>query len=170
LRLTATIIPLIASTLIAWPGVAAIDEQSEAQQMDAHISFITLGVTDLERSLRFYRDGLGFPVRKADEEIVFFNLPGVQFALYPREKLAEDATVSSTGSGFSGFALARNVASIERVDALLATAVKAGGALVKPGQKVFWGGYSGYFSDPDGFLWEVAWNPHYQGPEQPENN
>jgi len=81
-------------------------------------------------------------------------------SLYAREALAEDAAVSPEGSGFRGFTLAHNVRSPEAVDRLLADAVAAGATLVKPGQKVFWGGYSGYFADPDGFLWEVAWNPH----------
>jgi catechol 2,3-dioxygenase-like lactoylglutathione lyase family enzyme len=128
--------------------------------MKSYITFITLGVSDLQASLVFYRDGLGLPVRKAEGNVVFFDLVGVQLALYPRNKLAEDATVSVEASGFPGFTLAHNVESPEAVDAQLKHAVAAGAKLVKPGQKVFWGGYSGYFSDPDGFLWEVAWNPY----------
>ena len=128
--------------------------------MDARITLITLGVTDLDRSIRFYRDGLGLPLQDGPEGIAFFETQGTRLSLYPRDKLAEDAEVPTEGSGFPGFALAHNVESPERVDATLAQAVAAGAELKKPGQEVFWGGYSGYFADPDGFLWEVAWNPH----------
>jgi len=128
--------------------------------MDARITLITLGVADLERSVRFYRDGLGLPIQDGPEGIAFFETRGTRLSLYPREKLAEEVEVPSAGEGFRGFALAHNVGSPEEVDATLSQAVQAGAALVKPGQKVFWGGYSGYFSDPDGFFWEVAWNPH----------
>jgi catechol 2,3-dioxygenase-like lactoylglutathione lyase family enzyme len=129
--------------------------------MDPRISLITLGVADLAASLAFYRDGLGLPRRDGPEGIAFFDLKGTWLSLYKREALAEDATVSAEGSGFRGFTLAHNVASPEEVDALVKRAVDAGASLVKEPQKVFWGGYSGYFADPDGFLWEVAWNPHF---------
>jgi len=121
---------------------------------------VTLGVADLERSVAFYRDGLELPRRDGPEGIAFFELSGTWLSLYPRESLAEDAQVSSEGSGFRGFTLAHNVDSPESVDRVIAQAVSAGARLVKPGQEVFWGGYSGYFADPDEFLWEVAWNPH----------
>ncbi len=129
--------------------------------MEPRITLVTLGVSDLERSVRFYRDGLGLPRREGPESIAFFETRGTWLSLYPRESLAEDATVSAEGSGFRGFALAHNVASPEEVDRTLQQAVDAGATLMKPGQKVFWGGYSGYFADPDAFLWEVAWNPHF---------
>ena len=129
--------------------------------MEPRISILTLGVADLERSIRFYRDGLKLPMREGPEGIAFFETRGTWLALYPREALAEDATVPAHGSGFRGFTLAHNVRSPEDVDGTLREAVAAGATLVKPGQKVFWGGYSGYFSDPDGFLWEVAWNPDF---------
>jgi catechol 2,3-dioxygenase-like lactoylglutathione lyase family enzyme len=129
--------------------------------MDPRITLITLGVADLDRSVRFYRDGLGLPKRDGPAGVAFFETRGTWLSLYPREKLAEDATVSAEGSGFRGFALAHNVASPEAVDRTLQEAVGAGATLVKAGQKVFWGGYAGYFADPDGFLWEVAWNPHF---------
>ena len=129
--------------------------------MDPRITLITLGVSDLERSIRFYRDGLKLPKRDGPEGIAFFETSGTWLSLYPRESLAQDATVDAQGSGFPGFALAHNVASPEEVDRVLGEAVEAGAKLLKPGQKVFWGGYSGYFADPDGFLWEVAWNPHF---------
>jgi len=120
---------------------------------------ITLGVADLERSVRFYQQGLGLPRMESPPEVAFFTLNGTWLALFGREALAEDAGIAVAGSGFSGFALAHNVAGEAEVDALLEEAVAAGGRLVKAGQKVFWGGYSGYFADPDGFLWEVAHNP-----------
>ena len=129
--------------------------------MQPHITLITLGVSDLDRSVCFYRDGLGLPKRDGPEGIAFFETRGTWLSLYPRNSLAADATVSAEGSGFRDFALAHNVASPEEVDRTIQQAVEAGATLVKPGQKVFWGGYSGYFADPDGFLWEVAWNPHF---------
>ena len=128
--------------------------------MEPRITIVTLGVSDLERSIGFYRDGLGLPLQDGPEGIAFFQTAGTLLSLYPRESLAEDATVPPEGSGFRGFTLAHNVRSTDEVDRVLAQAVEAGARLRKPGQKVFWGGYSGYFEDPDGFLWEVAWNPH----------
>jgi catechol 2,3-dioxygenase-like lactoylglutathione lyase family enzyme len=131
--------------------------------MKPHLSMITLGVRDLARAVAFYEAGLGLPRMAFDSDAVaFFPLAGAWLGLYGREALAQDAGVPAAGSGFSGIALAHNVASREDVDATLAQAVAAGGTLVKPGQDVFWGGYSGYFADPDGHLWEVAWNPIMQ--------
>ncbi len=129
--------------------------------MEPRITLITLGVSDLDRSIRFYRDGLGLPKRDGPESIAFFETRGTWLSLYSRASLAEDATVSADGSGFRGFALAHNVASTEEVDRILQQAVDAGATLVKAARKASWGGYSGYFADPDGFLWEVAWNPHF---------
>jgi len=129
--------------------------------MDPRISIITLGVADLERSIRFYRDGLGLPMREGSVGIAFFMTKGTWLALYPREALAADANQSPTGSGFNGFTLAHNLRSKEEVDALLAQASSAGAQIVKPAQDTDWGGYSGYFTDPDGFLWEIAWNPYF---------
>jgi catechol 2,3-dioxygenase-like lactoylglutathione lyase family enzyme len=129
--------------------------------MDPRLSIVTLGVTDLARAVTFYRDGLGFPQIDEDTEtIAFFDLGGVRLALYPWDALAEDATVSTDGDGFRGVTLAHNVASEAEVDDVLDEAIAAGAEFVKPGQEVFWGGHSGYFADPDGHLWEVAWNPH----------
>ncbi len=129
--------------------------------MKAKIGLITLGVRDLDRSLRFYRDGLGLPTHNYNPEqgVVFFKMEGSWLALYPRDELAKDAGVSAEGAGFSGITLAHNVASKEEADRVFAEAVAAGATPVKPPQDVFWGGYSGYFADPDGHLWEVAWNP-----------
>jgi catechol 2,3-dioxygenase-like lactoylglutathione lyase family enzyme len=125
------------------------------------ISMITLGVRDIAASLSFYRDRLGFPPHDYIEgqDCVMFKLEGTWLALYPRASLADDASVPSDGSGFPGFALAHNVGSKELVDETFALAVAAGATPVRKPQHVFWGGYSGYFADPDGFLWEVAWNP-----------
>lgn len=128
--------------------------------MKPRISMITLGVRDIAASVEFYEKGLGFPRMESPPEVAFFTLNGTWLGLYGREPLAEDAQVSADGTGFEGFALAHNVGSDEEVDAVVQQAVAAGGTLVKKPQKVFWGGYSGYFADPDGHLWEVAWNPH----------
>lgn len=128
--------------------------------MRQKMTIVTLGVANLARSLQFYRDGLGWQLSTASEEgIAFFDLGGVGLALYPRELLAEDATVCADGSGFAGVTLAQNAQSRAEVDEVLAQAKQAGATIVKPAQQVFWGGYSGYFADPDGHLWEVAWNP-----------
>ena len=137
--------------------------------MQPRISMITLGVRDLAASVVFYRDGLGFPLKKEEPDIAFFTLNGTWLGLYGREALAEDATIGAEGSGFPGFTLSHNVSSEAEVDRLLDEAAAAGATVVKPAQKVSWGGYSGYFKDPDGYLWEVAHNPFtWIGP--PEGN
>jgi catechol 2,3-dioxygenase-like lactoylglutathione lyase family enzyme len=129
--------------------------------MEPRISLITLGVADLDRAVRFYRDGLGLPIREGFEGVAFFMTNGTWLALYPWDELAADATVPAEGSGFRGFTLAHNLRSKEEVDALLAHVQTVGAALVKPAQDAEWGGYTGYFADPDGYLWEVAWNPFF---------
>jgi catechol 2,3-dioxygenase-like lactoylglutathione lyase family enzyme len=127
------------------------------------LTVVTLGVSDLARSRRFYCDGLGFsPSSASSEHVVFLDAGGVVLALYPRDHLAKDAQVSPEGSGFGGITLARNVGTKREVDAALEVARKAGAAILKPAQEVFWGGYSGYFADPDGYPWEVAFNPHWR--------
>ena len=125
------------------------------------ISMITLGVRDLEKSVRFYRDGLGLPMRESPPSVAFFTLNGTWLGLYGLEELANDAEVPAARSGFSGVALAHNLDSVEEVDAALRLAARAGAEIVKPAQPTFWDGYSGYFADPDGYLWEVAHNPHF---------
>lgn len=129
--------------------------------MKPRISMITLGVRDLETAVMFYEKGLGFPRMESPPEVAFFTLNGTWLGLYGRDALAEDATVPAEGRGFESFALAHNVDSESEVDAVMNQAIEAGAELVKKPQKVFWGGYSGYFKDPDGHLWEVAHNPHF---------
>ncbi len=135
--------------------------------MQARISMISLGVKDLQAAIKFYQKGLGLPRKEPySDEIAFFDLSGTWLGLYPWDKLAEDVTVSQKGSGFRGVTLAHNVKSKEEVNAVISQATGAGATLVKEAQDVFWGGYSGYFSDLDGHLWEIAWNPHFWiGPE-----
>ena len=129
--------------------------------MKQAISFVTLGVGDLARSRQFYA-ALGWKESSSSNaDIAFFQAGSVAFALFQREALAEDADVAAQGSGFSGVTLAHNVESEEAVVNTIAEAVAAGATLVRPADKVFWGGFRGYFADPDGFLWEVCWNPFF---------
>ena len=129
--------------------------------MNPRISMITLGVRDLVASVKFYEEGLGFPRMESPPEVAFFTLNGTWLGLYGREALAADATVPPEGSGFESFALAHNVQSEAEVDGVIDRALEAGATLVKKPEKVHWGGYSGYFKDPDGHLWEIAHNPHF---------
>jgi len=129
--------------------------------MKPKISMITLGVSDLGRSTAFYRDGLALPVYGDFSGITFFKLNSSWLALFPRADLARDAGIDSAGQGFGGVTLAHNVGSREEVDAVLKEAQKAGAKIVRRARGADWGGYSGYFADPDGYLWEVTWNPHF---------
>jgi catechol 2,3-dioxygenase-like lactoylglutathione lyase family enzyme len=127
--------------------------------MEPRLSLVTLGVADLAASRRFY-EALGFRASRASTpEAAFFAAGGVVLALFGRAALAADAGLNDSLPGFSGIALAHNVATEGEVERVLNEAVAAGGRLIKPAQKVFWGGTSGYFADPDGHLWEVAHNP-----------
>jgi uncharacterized protein len=129
--------------------------------MEQRISIVTLGVADLPKSRAFF-ERLGWRRSvKGAEGIAFFQTGGMVLALYPRDELAKDAGVAPGGGGFSGITLAYNARSREEVDAVLAEAVAAGATLRKQAQEAFWGGYSGYFADLDGYLWEVAWNPSF---------
>ncbi|MEA3189804.1 MAG: uncharacterized protein QOD77_386 [Thermoplasmata archaeon] len=129
--------------------------------MRPSLSLVTLGVADLERARRFYAK-LGWETRSPPGGgVVFVPLRGVVLGLWPRTELAKDAQVADTAPGFGGFALAHNCRNEAEVDAVLKEAVAAGATLRKPAHKVFWGGYSGYFADPDGHLWEVAFNPSW---------
>jgi catechol 2,3-dioxygenase-like lactoylglutathione lyase family enzyme len=129
--------------------------------MEQRISLITLGVKDLARSQDFYHS-LGWRRSMAQSEgIVFFQVGGMGLALYPRDELAGDAGLSADGTGFCGMTLGYNARNWGEVDAVLAQALASGAKLLKPAEEAFWGGYSGYFADPDGFAWEVAWNPTF---------
>ncbi len=129
--------------------------------MEQRISIITLGVSDLKRSTEFY-ERLGWRRSMAKAQgIVFFQAGGMALALYPRNELAKDANVPSEGHGFNGISLAHNTRNRAEVDSVLEESAAAGGRIVKPAQEAFWGGYSGYFADPDGFFWEVTWNPSF---------
>jgi uncharacterized protein len=128
--------------------------------MEPRISVITLGVKNLEHSLCFYRDGLGLPTTwNIDKGVIFFKTSGTCLALYPHDELAKDisAEFPVKRSRFPGITLAHNVRHREDVDRILKSAEAAGTKIEKPAQDTFWGGYSGYFSDPDGYLWEIAW-------------
>src|SRR5688572_2029393 len=132
------------------------------RHVEPRISLITLGTRDLARAVRFYRDGLGWPTtHESGSDVAFFRTSGAILALYPRDLLAEDAQLDPAGSGFGGITLAHNVRSRDDVDAVLVEAVAAGATLLKAARTVEWGGYSGYFADPDGYPWEVAWNPGF---------
>ena len=126
--------------------------------MKPHVAVITLGVSDLERARAFYEQGLGWPIHQEDHNWACFLLGNGEsaLALYPWHELADDARVAADGSGFRGLTLAYNVRSRERVDEVLAEAERAGGTIVKRPQPTSWGGYGGYFADPEGYLWEVA--------------
>ena len=126
--------------------------------MKPQVSVITLGVRDFARARSFYVGRLGWPVDQEDDNWVCILLGGgsTAFTLYPWDELAEDARVSPKGDGFRGVTLAYNVRSKERVDEVLAEAEQAGGSIVKPAQSTSWGGYGGYFADPEGYLWEIA--------------
>lgn len=127
--------------------------------MEPRVSLITLGVADLARSRAFY-EALGFRASSASQgDIVFFQAGAQALAIFPRAALAEDVGVDHAGDGFRGVTLAHNVRAKGDVAAVLEEARAAGAQIVKPAQDVFWGGHSGYFADPDGHLWEVAWNP-----------
>ncbi len=134
--------------------------------MEPSISFVTLGVADLERSVAFYRDGLGLSTQGiigsefANGAVAFFKLRGgLRLALWPRRSIAADTGLAEQVSAPTSFTLAHNTTTAAEVDLVLAQAAAAGGVIVKPAQKTFYGGYAGYFQDPDGHLWEVAWNP-----------
>ena len=136
--------------------------------MKARITLITLGVDDLEKSLAFYRDGLGLAsqgiVGKEFEygAVAFFDLrPDFKLALWPRDSIARDTGLRKSAHSPTEFTIGHNVGSAKEVDAVMAQAKKAGAKIVKPATKTFWGGYAGYFQDPDDHLWEVLWNPQW---------
>ena len=137
--------------------------------MKPRITLITLGVDDLERAVRFYRDGLGLRTdgivgtEFESGAVAFFDLQaGLKLGLWPRRNIAEDAGIALSGPSPTEFTLAHNVSSKDEVDAVMQEAQRAGASILKPARDTFWGGYAGYFQDPDGHLWEVAWNPHWK--------
>jgi catechol 2,3-dioxygenase-like lactoylglutathione lyase family enzyme len=131
--------------------------------MEQRLSLITLGVADLKRAKAFYEDVVGWKAAPGPPEIAFFDLGGLVFALYPLAELAKDRneTLDESGGAYQGFALAHNARSKEEVDAIFSRLKDRGAKIVKEPEQVFWGGYSGYFSDPDGHAWEVAYNPYW---------
>jgi uncharacterized glyoxalase superfamily protein PhnB len=133
--------------------------------MKPRIGVLTIGVDDLEASLKFYRDGLGFPTegiigREFEHgAVAFFELArGMKFAIFARDDIAHDAGIARTGRSPTEFTIGHNVGSESEVDAVMQRAIDAGARVVKPAQKTFWGGYAGYFQDPDDHLWEVVFN------------
>jgi uncharacterized protein len=140
--------------------------------MKPRISLITLGVDDLDKSVSFYRDGLGLETQGVvgtqfeHGAVAFFDLEaGLKLALWPRKSLAHDAGLQTGQPSATEFSIAHNVASKDEVDAVMEQARKSGATIVKAALDTFWGGYAGYFQDPDGHLWEVAWNPQWRVPE-----
>jgi uncharacterized protein len=130
--------------------------------MNQHVHLITLGVKDFKKSVEFYTKILGWkPSSSSNDDVVFIQAGGVALSIYPREKLAEDALVSPEGNGFSGFTLAYNARSESEVDEIIRDLKSKGVKIIKEPQKVFWGGYSSYFADPDDYRWEVAYNPFF---------
>ena len=129
--------------------------------MEQRMTFITLGVEDLNQSIDFYENKFGWKRSElSNESIIFYDLNGTHLALYDREELAKDANVNHTGDGFRSFTMAYNTRSEKEVDDLIENLRKQGVQIIKEPQKVFWGGYSSYIADPDGNLWEIAFNPY----------
>ena len=136
--------------------------------MKPRITLLTLGVDDLDRAVTFYRDGLGLPTRGIvgtefeHGAVAFFQLQaGLKLAVWPRTSLSHDTGIPLGATSATEFTIGHNVGSKAEVDAVMRQAEAAGATIVKPAADAFWGGYSGYFKDPDGHLWEVAWNPHF---------
>ena len=142
--------------------------ESRNVHMKPRITLITLGVDDLQRAVRFYRDGLGLKTEGivgTESEygaVVLFDLQaGLKLALWPRKSIAHDTGIALGRPNATDFTIGHNVSSKVEVDAVMEQAKRAGAVVVKPAQDTFWGGYAGYFQDPDGHLWEVAWNPQW---------
>lgn len=132
--------------------------------MEPRVSLVTLGTRDLERSIRFYRDGLGWPMSEVgagSSEVAFFRTNGTILTVYLRDLLAHEAGQSPEGNGFGGIVLSHNVREREQVDSVLEEAVQAGGTIQRPARQMDWGGYCGHIADPDGHIWEIAWNPGF---------
>lgn len=153
-----------------WLSLTQAFAENGTRIMKPRITVITLGVDDLERSLRFYRDGMGFATEGIvgtefeHGAVVFIQLqPGLRLALWPRRSICHDTGLSAGPNGATEMTLGHNVSSAEEVNGVMAEAKAAGAVIVKPAQRTFWGGHAGYFQDPDGHLWEVVWNPQWSG-------
>jgi catechol 2,3-dioxygenase-like lactoylglutathione lyase family enzyme len=158
---------LLTSLLTFVINLSCFGQNKKDTVMEQRLSIVTLGVTDLKISIDFYTNKFGWKqVDSGNENIAFFQLNGIQLALYSKDKLAEDATISPTGSGFKGFSLSYNARSENEVDYIISKVREKGVKIVKNPQKVFWGGYSSYISDPDDNLWEIAFNPYLQIDQQ----
>ncbi|MBI1274376.1 VOC family protein [bacterium] len=130
--------------------------------MQPRLTLVTLGVKDVAQSRRFYEKGLGWNISPlSQEEVCFIQTGGMVLSLYSRASLARDMEVKDDGARFSGITLAYNTHTREEVDDVMATAKAAGATIIKPAHDIFWGGYVGFFADPDGHIWEVAWNPQF---------
>lgn len=132
--------------------------------MEPRVSLVTLGTRDLKRAIQFYHHGLGWPMSEVgagSNEVAFFRTNGAIVTVYLRHLLAHEAGQSPEGSGFGGIVLSHNVREREQVDTVLEEAVRAGGAILNPARQMDWGGYCGHMADPDGHVWEIAWNPGF---------
>jgi uncharacterized glyoxalase superfamily protein PhnB len=129
--------------------------------MEQYVSYITLGSSDFNRSSEFYQNCLELPKLKSPPDVHFFSLGHTRLAIWSRESLATSADLAFTGTGFQGFCLSHNVRSHEEVDSLLSRVASGGGTVTRSAHTTDWGGYAGYFTDPDGFLWEVVYNPKF---------
>ena len=146
--------------LIGLVFTTAICHGQNTGVMEQRMTFLTLGVKDLNQSIDFYENKFGWKRSElSNESIIFYELKGIHLALYDREELAKDATIDPSGDGFRSFTMAYNTRSEKEVDDLIESLRKHGVQVIKEPQKVFWGGYSSYIADPDGNLWEIAFNP-----------
>jgi len=146
--------------LIGLVFITAICHGQNTGVMEQRMTFLTLGVNDLNQSIDFYENKFGWKRSElSNESIIFYELKGIHLALYDREELAKDATIDPFGDGFRSFTMAYNTRSEKEVDDLIESLRKHGVQVIKEPQKVFWGGYSSYIADPDGNLWEIAFNP-----------
>lgn len=147
--------------LILLLSAKGFGQQQNNQLMEQRLTLITLGVNDLEKSTDFYENVFGWKASDmSNEDITFYQLNDILLSLYERKKLAEDARVSPEGEGFKGFTMSYNARSREEVDQIMDNFKGKGVTIIKAPEEVFWGGYSGYISDPDGNLWEIAFNPY----------
>ncbi len=155
---------IIIMAIVFYTAGPSVYAQSNGDlKMEQRLTLLTLGVSDLERSTVFYEDSFGWEKdASSNENITFFQLNGIMLSLFEREELAKDVGVEAKGEGFSGFTLSYNTSSEEEVDEIIENLRNYGVKIIKEPQKVFWGGYSSYVEDPDGYLWEIAFNPYLE--------